>query len=279
MAVEDVLARLRTNQLPIYAIGYTGLPMSQRQTYLDVLHRFANASGGVYREADSAALAANYAAIQQAIRRVFVAHFVCQECIADGQPEALEVKLSQGKVLTDSVNVVPANGARVPPPSWWKRIPGLVYWAAGALLVLLFILILIRRRKTKSETVLSPIPQPIALPTRTTAPSTAIGPAVNLRFTVVTGKEPGRTHEVRLVQTAVIGRNRECDLSLPDDPKISGRHCELALVNDKVVIYDLGSTNSTSVNGVPIHGRHRLENRDSLLLGSTELRVRIEESQ
>jgi pSer/pThr/pTyr-binding forkhead associated (FHA) protein len=53
-----------------------------------------------------------------------------------------------------------------------------------------------------------------------------------------------------LVQRPVllIGRHPECDVRI-DLPKISRRHCCLALVYDHVVIRDLGSRNGVRVNG------------------------------
>jgi len=47
----------------------------------------------------------------------------------------------------------------------------------------------------------------------------------------------------------LIGRHEDCDLSLPDQVKISRRHCCLARVNDRYVIRDLGSMNGLRVNG------------------------------
>lgn len=47
----------------------------------------------------------------------------------------------------------------------------------------------------------------------------------------------------------LIGRHEDCDLSLPDQVKISRRHCCLARVNDRFVVRDLGSMNGLRVNG------------------------------
>ena len=46
----------------------------------------------------------------------------------------------------------------------------------------------------------------------------------------------------------LIGRHLECDARL-DSPKISRRHCCVALVYDRVMIRDLGSRNGLRVNG------------------------------
>ena len=46
----------------------------------------------------------------------------------------------------------------------------------------------------------------------------------------------------------LIGRHPECDVRI-DLPKVSRRHCCLALAYDRVVIRDLGSRNGLRVNG------------------------------
>ena len=47
----------------------------------------------------------------------------------------------------------------------------------------------------------------------------------------------------------LIGRHQECDIQIPSR-KISRRHCCIALVNDHLVIRDLGSTNGMKINGI-----------------------------
>jgi pSer/pThr/pTyr-binding forkhead associated (FHA) protein len=46
----------------------------------------------------------------------------------------------------------------------------------------------------------------------------------------------------------LIGRHPECDIRL-DSPKVSRRHCCLALAYDRVMLRDLGSRNGIRVNG------------------------------
>jgi predicted component of type VI protein secretion system len=46
----------------------------------------------------------------------------------------------------------------------------------------------------------------------------------------------------------LVGRHPECDIRL-ELPKISRRHCCVALAYDRVVIRDLGSRNGVRVNG------------------------------
>jgi pSer/pThr/pTyr-binding forkhead associated (FHA) protein len=59
----------------------------------------------------------------------------------------------------------------------------------------------------------------------------------------------GSAPEVDLQRPVLlIGRHAECDVRI-DSPKISRRHCCVALAYDRIVIRDLGSRNGIRVNG------------------------------
>lgn len=60
---------------------------------------------------------------------------------------------------------------------------------------------------------------------------------------------PGPAPTIPLVRPVVlVGRHPECDVRI-DLPKVSRRHCCLALAYDRVVVKDLGSRNGLRVNG------------------------------
>ena len=67
----------------------------------------------------------------------------------------------------------------------------------------------------------------------------------------------------------VIGRSRECDITL-DDPNVSRRHAEIRRENGAFWIVDLKSTNGIEVNGERVE-RARLNHSDTILIGKTEL--------
>ena len=103
---DDALARLRAKPMPIYAIGYSQLPEPRRRTYLDVLLRLATNSGGAFYEADRSRFAEAYAAIRQAIARVWVADFTCAGCRTDGNEYHLQLTVRrQGRVLAHGADV------------------------------------------------------------------------------------------------------------------------------------------------------------------------------
>jgi Mg-chelatase subunit ChlD len=294
LAPDDVILKIRTSRLPIYTIGVSHLPRAQRQRYLDILHRFSNASGGLYTEAAGDTVPALYAAIQQAILRVFVAGVACQGCPADGRSYPLEMTVTQGSrgLKAESFDVIPLPAPPSSPPAQLpatRAFPLWVWIAAGLVAVAGVGGLLLRRggaeepdpipreRAVGAVAVSKSVPGPGGETTTSTTEDeeTAVG-GMPMKLAIVIGKEAGSAHELRLEKTAIIGRATDCDVVVPD-PQVSNHHCELALLHGKLVVYDLNSTNATYVNGVPIIGRHRLEPLDTILVGDTELRVHFEE--
>jgi len=68
------------------------------------------------------------------------------------------------------------------------------------------------------------------------------------------------------------GRSLQSDLVL-DDPDTSRRHAQFMLLDSKVWIVDLGSTNGTLVNGHSVR-RERLADGAEIVVGRTLLRLR-----
>jgi VWFA-related protein len=282
----DVLLKVRAGHLPIYSIGLSHLPKSERQRYLDTLYRFSNASGGTYQEAGTSSIPQLYAMIQQAVMRVFVSGLVCRGCPADGLKHPLEISLTQGArgLKAGPVDVVPL-AAPVPPPqvSWWSQIPFWGWLAVAAALLggAGFAMVRLnsgKKDREKEEYKKERVKIPERPKSEHVTPRTDPEPAKGfvMKFSVVIGKDAGSWYDVKLKNKAVIGRDKDCQVVLAD-PEVSNRHCELASVNGQIVIYDLGSTNGTVVNGVPISGRHKLESQDTIIIGDTELRVHFEE--
>src|SRR5206468_7670080 len=65
-----------------------------------------------------------------------------------------------------------------------------------------------------------------------------------------------------------LGRNEQNDLPI-DDPTVSSFHCEIDFEHGTVIVKDLGSTNGTFINSVPIR-QAILEPGQTLRLGSVE---------
>ena len=72
----------------------------------------------------------------------------------------------------------------------------------------------------------------------------------------------------------VIGRSRDCDVTL-DDPNVSRRHAELRREGGSWVVADLGSTNGVKVNGRRVND-HPLTPGDEIVLGLEHLTFEVE---
>lgn len=66
----------------------------------------------------------------------------------------------------------------------------------------------------------------------------------------------------------LVGRHPDCDIVISDSPKISRKHCCLAIVNDRPVVRDLGSMNGVYVNGKQIDQQAWLKLNDELKIGN-----------
>lgn len=69
----------------------------------------------------------------------------------------------------------------------------------------------------------------------------------------------------------LIGRHMECDVRL-DAPKISRRHCCVAMAYDRLLIRDLGSRNGVRLNGRVIE-EARLQSGDEVAIGPIVFRL------
>src|SRR5437764_13479557 len=86
---------------------------------------------------------------------------------------------------------------------------------------------------------------------------------------------PGAAPTIALQRPVLlIGRHPECDVRI-DLPKISRRHCCVALAYDRVLIRDLGSHNGVRVNGRLVE-EARLHAGDEVAIGPVIYRLEIE---
>jgi pSer/pThr/pTyr-binding forkhead associated (FHA) protein len=101
-------------------------------------------------------------------------------------------------------------------------------------------------------------------------------PRISLRLTKI-GLVEEQVFRAEFAGELVIGRDpSKAALPFTNDGLLSSRHCSVSYEPEGIVLRDLGSTNGTFVNGVPVSERHILENDDIILIGSMELRVNWE---
>jgi Mg-chelatase subunit ChlD len=101
--------------------------------------------------------------------------------------------------------------------------------------------------------------------------SPATAPALTLTF--MNGARRGETIRLALDPAALIGRAGACSLRLAEDDEVSTQHARLSLQGRQAILEDLGSTNQTWLNGVPLSAPHPVRDGDVLRVGQTELRL------
>jgi hypothetical protein len=84
----------------------------------------------------------------------------------------------------------------------------------------------------------------------------------------------GGTRTVLSGNRVLIGRSRDCDVTL-DDPNVSRRHAELRREGGSWIVSDLGSTNGVKVNGRRVND-HPLTAGDEIVLGLEHLTFEVE---
>lgn len=72
----------------------------------------------------------------------------------------------------------------------------------------------------------------------------------------------------------LIGRHPDCDGVLPDNQKISRRHCCIAQVENRLILRDLGSMNGVTVNGEQV-SEVDLKDGDEITIGDEEFILEI----
>ncbi|MGW5442592.1 FtsK/SpoIIIE domain-containing protein [Streptomyces asiaticus] len=105
-------------------------------------------------------------------------------------------------------------------------------------------------------------------------PETAVADAT-VHLDVVAGPDAGGVHLLHGGQVR-IGRSADADVPL-DDPDVSRLHCAVTIAEDgRVTIADLGSTNGTAADGVPVGPQPvPLEPGALLRIGESALRLRV----
>ncbi|MFE8033550.1 FHA domain-containing protein [Thiohalocapsa marina] len=169
--------------------------------------------------------------------------------------------------------------------AWW--IGAL---AAGVLAILLGLLVRQRRRRSEAQ-VDDSIPDDSVDPTGALAPEPSIpeqaipaqplpgpphpprveGPSLALTFK--SGARRGQMVRLVLAPSALIGRGGGCALALRDDDEVSAQHARLTAQAGRILLADIGSTNGTLLNGVPLSAPTPLRDGDVVRVGQTELHV------
>jgi len=88
------------------------------------------------------------------------------------------------------------------------------------------------------------------------------------------GQQVERAAEIAGDEPVLIGRRSECTVVLPSNT-VSRRHAQIWREGNDYLLSDLGSTNGTLLNGEPVIGAERLNDRDEIAVGIYRLIFRI----
>lgn len=97
-------------------------------------------------------------------------------------------------------------------------------------------------------------------------------PGKYYRLVCLTGKNKGISYFIQR-KRIVLGRSDKADIQVLDT-KSSREHAELALIDNKYVLTDLGSQNGVVVNDLKV-SQHSLEDNDKIIIGSTIFKYNI----
>jgi len=70
-----------------------------------------------------------------------------------------------------------------------------------------------------------------------------------------------------------VGRDPDCDIVLTQSRRISRKHCCMALVNEQLMIRDLGSMNGVWINGKRVERQAELRIGDELAIGDVRFKI------
>lgn len=287
VSVDEVLKQNAEYRVPIHSIGFAVPPLndSKRQG-LKVLGMLARQSGGHFVQAEAGHLDVAYESQFEVINRAFRLRLSCAECVADGQIYRLNLTWGDGRhSLNDGLDL-----RLLPQPEASKAPTGIniqtswlqIYFISLVTLVIgILLLWLYRRREAlhfSDDMVFQSMSKSVGSGfAKKTDVSVLSAPQVGLKLglTVVAGANKGQCHQLLIHSSVMIGRSPGCELCLAEDGEISAQHAVLRVLEDRLMVRDLHSTNGTFVNGVPIHNEFPLRSGDLLLLGRTELRVEL----
>ncbi|SDQ22670.1 FHA domain-containing protein [Quadrisphaera sp. DSM 44207] len=120
-----------------------------------------------------------------------------------------------------------------------------------------------------------PVPAPAAVPAPVPAPVPAAAPVAPapVRSLAVTAGPLAGTVLPLGAAPVLVGRAPECTLVLPDD-YASSRHARLSPRAGAWVLEDLGSTNGTTLDGVPVTGPVEVAPGSAVRIGRTSFELR-----
>jgi len=291
----EVIKRAQEELVPIYALWTPGRGADTGEAFMNTLKDSTN---GTLYNLSSNNVNDVYNWMQEDFAKSFIIDLNYPSGVTDGELHNIKFAVrSNSKEASDSISCIlkKPTGASVNLPiadtsagdekggSFMSPIV-IIAFAAGFLILAALIIIIValmsRKKKEKvsyisssapvysAESANIPRPAPVEAPPAA-APSRPSGPSVSFTLTEIGGRDvKSGTVSGRIT----IGRSPECDIVI-HDPQVSGRHCSITYEQSELFAEDLGSTNGTLINGLPINGRTKLTSGDLIMIGDKEYRI------
>jgi VWFA-related protein len=172
---KEVFDMMKTDPVPIYAIGYYRLPRKpEKEEALKSLGAFARTSGGSYFRAESNTISQMFDRMKRRIMDVYQVEFIWPEGKWDGEPRHLQMTYKQGPQVLNAgldmrlqtavridpltknpiIEPLPASPGEKPhfaPVSIWVRIYPWGYVGGGLLLLGIIIVVIVMAATQKGD--------------------------------------------------------------------------------------------------------------------------------
>ena len=270
---EELLKLFEEKSIPFYAINFSEDQNSDVTRGSRDLEEISDISRGYFFNANETSIERAYKSARQYIDEALMLISTCDSCDYNDSLVNLEISYRDKDLSLKSstkLRLVPLQEVREFPKgerteSW--KINYLVLSLIITLAVVFLLSSLVRKRQKNQKSSAS---ETISLNV-----SPNLEDSINIKITSISANLEDQFN-VEVTDKCTIGRSSRCDVSIKDQPEISGKHCVLEWKNGSLFISDLDSRNGTYVNGVPIKDKYVLSNRDIIGMGRAEFRLIFE---
>ena len=277
---ENVLKLFEESSIPFYAINFAEDLNNASKKGSAEMKEISDASGGAFFDANKISIEEAYKSARRYIDKVFMLISVCDNCSFDDSIVNLQISYEDKYKTISSITklrLIPYNeekqfstGERN--ESW--KINYLFISLVFTFLVLVIIFNIVRRNRESEKSLGSHED----LDNGDEDMQVASNNPLSIRISSLS-TDLDDFYSIKVLNQFTIGRSSGCDLSISDQPEISGRHCLLEIKDNNLLISDLNSRNGTFVNGVRISNKFSLKSRDIVGLGRSEYRFIYDEEE
>ncbi len=291
---EEILNKAKEENIPFYSLWTPGGQSRTGETFLNTLSDVTN---GTLYNLSSSTITDIYSMAYAQFQKAFVIDFTYTASKANGEAHNLQLTVqssekeatdSTGCVLrkpTDSLATVPIDAVAAPGNAEEGRKMSFSPIMLIAIIVIVLILIalavlvvaILSKQKKETPKIRRPL-GPVYTPENSNIPiqkESAPQPPISVGGAEFTLTEVGgTTSKTGRVQdnNIIIGRGDDCGLILQDS-QVSNHHCRLSIEQSQWLVEDMGSTNGTFINGLPIQNKTQVSSGDLIQLGSKEYRI------